>query len=164
MTEGHPQRHLHEHTNDDFFDVGAMTTFPVSSANPELVARVAQNLAALHARIVSTGRELATIRIVAVTKTFGVEAVRAAAANGLLDVGENYVDELETKFAQSRDLDLSWYFLGPLQSNKIARVASCASVLCTVSRIKELEKIESGLTAPRSTCRLTTPGERRETG
>jgi len=122
----------------------AMTTFPVSSANPELVARVAQNLAALHARIVSTGRELATIRIVAVTKTFGVEAVRAAAANGLLDVGENYVDELETKFAQSRDLDLSWYFLGPLQSNKIARVASCASVLCTVSRIKELEKIASG--------------------
>jgi len=121
-----------------------MTTFPVSSANPELVARVAQNLAALHARIVSTGRELATIRIVAVTKTFGVEAVRAAAANGLLDVGENYVDELETKFAQSRDLDLSWYFLGPLQSNKIARVASCASVLCTVSRIKELEKIASG--------------------
>jgi uncharacterized pyridoxal phosphate-containing UPF0001 family protein len=34
--------------------------------------------------------------------------------------------------------------LGPLQSNKIGRVASCASVLCTVSRSKELEKIASG--------------------
>lgn len=121
-----------------------MTTYPASSANPELVARVAQNLATLRARIATTGRDPTTVRVVAVTKTFGVEAVRAAAANGLRDVGENYVDELETKFAQSRDLDLAWFFLGPLQSNKIARVAACARVLCTVSRLKELEKIASG--------------------
>src|ERR1700722_847295 len=95
----------------------AMTTFPVSSANPELVSRVGQNLATLRARIVATGRDPATIRIVAVTKTFGLDAVRAAAANGLDHLGENYVDELESKFAQSRDLDLAWHFLGPLQSN-----------------------------------------------
>jgi PLP dependent protein len=120
-----------------------MTTSPASSADPALTRRVAENLTALRARIASTGRDPSTIRIVAVTKTFGVEAVRAAAANGLHDVGENYVDELETKFAQSRDLDLSWYFLGTLQTNKIARVAACARVLCTVSRIKELEKIAS---------------------
>jgi uncharacterized pyridoxal phosphate-containing UPF0001 family protein len=118
-----------------------MTTSPASSANPELVARVAQNLSTLHARIAATGRDPATIRIVAVTKTFGVEAVRAAAANGLTNLGENYVDELETKFAQSRDLDLAWYFVGALQSNKIARAAACANVLCTVSRVKELERI-----------------------
>ena len=121
-----------------------MTTFPASSANPELVARVAENLAALRARIAVTGRDPASIRVVAVTKTFGFDAVRAAAANGLDHLGENYVDELESKFAQSRDLELAWHFLGPLQSNKIARVASCASVLCTVSRSKELEKIASG--------------------
>jgi uncharacterized pyridoxal phosphate-containing UPF0001 family protein len=70
--------------------------------------------------------------------------VRAAAANGLTHLGENYVDELETNFAQSRDLDLSWYFLGALQSNKIARAAQYARVLCAVSRIKELEKIAAG--------------------
>jgi len=121
-----------------------MTTFPASSANPELVARVAENLAALRARIAVTGRDPASIRVVAVTKTFGFDAVRAAAANGLDHLGENYVDELESKFAQSRDLELAWHFLGPLQSNKIARVASCASVLCTVSRSKELEKIAAG--------------------
>jgi uncharacterized pyridoxal phosphate-containing UPF0001 family protein len=126
----------------------AMTTFPASFADHELVARVGQNLATLRARIAATGRDPTTIRIVAVTKTFGVEAVRAAAANGLVDVGENYVDELETKYAQSRDLDLSWHFLGPLQSNKIARVATCAGVLCTVSRLKELEKIASGPQRP----------------
>jgi uncharacterized pyridoxal phosphate-containing UPF0001 family protein len=125
-----------------------MTTSPASSANPALTQRVAANLAALQARIASTGRDPTTIRLVAVTKTFGVEAVRAAAANGLVDVGENYVDELEVKFAQSRDLDLSWYFLGTLQTNKIARVAACARVMCTVSRIKELEKIASGPVQP----------------
>jgi hypothetical protein len=125
-----------------------MTTSPASSANPELVARVAQNLSTLHARIAATGRDPATIRVVAVTKTFGVDAVRAAYVNGLTHVGENYVEELETKFAQSRDLDLSWYFLGALQSNKIARAAACANVLATVSRVKELERIAAGTFRP----------------
>jgi PLP dependent protein len=126
----------------------AMTTSPAFFAEPELVARVAANLASLRARIATTGRDPAQIRIVAVTKTFGVDAVRAAAANGLDHVGENYVDELESKFAQSRDLDLSWSFLGPLQSNKIARVAACARLLATVSRPKELEKIAAGPVHP----------------
>jgi len=118
-----------------------MTTFPASSADDELVARVAQNLTSLRARIATTGRDPETIRIVAVTKTFGVDAVRAALANGLRHVGENYLDELETKSAQSRDLDISWHFLGALQSNKIARVCAHAQVVSTVSRLKELEKI-----------------------
>jgi pyridoxal phosphate enzyme (YggS family) len=126
----------------------AMTTSPVSSANPDLVARVAQNVATLRKRIASTGRDPASIRIVAVTKTFGVEAVRAAVDNGLDQLGENYVDELESKCALSRDLVVTWHFLGALQSNKIARVASCAQVLSTVSRMKELEKIAAGIARP----------------
>jgi uncharacterized pyridoxal phosphate-containing UPF0001 family protein len=125
-----------------------MTTSPASSANPELVARVAQNLSTLRARISATGRDPDTIRIVAVTKTFGVEAVRAAAANGLTHVGENYVEELETKAALSGDLELTWYFLGALQSNKITRAAALADVLCTVSRAKELERIARGPRRP----------------
>jgi uncharacterized pyridoxal phosphate-containing UPF0001 family protein len=118
-----------------------MTTSPASSAKPDFDARVARNLEAIHARISSTGRDPASIRIVAVTKSFGVEAVRAAALNGLNHVGENYVDELESKSALTRDLDVAWYFLGALQSNKIARVGACADVLCAVSREKELVKI-----------------------
>jgi hypothetical protein len=125
-----------------------MTTSPASSANPELVARVAQNLATLHARIAAAGRDPDSVRIVAVTKTFGVDAVRAAHANGLTHVGENYVEELEFKVAQSRDLELSWYFVGALQSNKIARAAALANVLCTVSRVKELERIGKGPSRP----------------
>jgi hypothetical protein len=126
----------------------AMTISPASSANPELVARVARNLAALRARIASSGRDPASIRVVAVTKTFGIDAVRAALANGLDHLGENYVDELETKHTQCDGLDVTWHFLGALQSNKIARVARCANVIEAVSRTKELERIAAGDARP----------------
>ena len=90
-----------------------MTTSPASSGS-ELVQRVADNLATLRARIAATGRDPASIRIVAVTKTFGVEAVDAAAlANGLGDVGENYVEELEAKSRRRvADLDAHLALLG----------------------------------------------------
>jgi pyridoxal phosphate enzyme (YggS family) len=118
-----------------------MTTFPASSADPELTARVGANVAALQQRIVSTGRDLASIRIVAVTKTFGVEAVDAALGNGLHDLGENYVDELEAKSALRHAHGLTWHYIGALQTNKIARICAVAEVIATVSRRKELERI-----------------------
>jgi pyridoxal phosphate enzyme (YggS family) len=108
------------------------------------MARVAANVTALRERIARTGRDPASIRLVAVTKTFGVEAVDAALANGLHDLGENYVDELETKSAQRRDEQLTWHFIGTLQSNKIARICASAQVIATVSRTKELERIARG--------------------
>jgi len=117
-----------------------MTTSPASSAD-ELVQRVAENLAAVRARIAATGRDPASIRIVAVTKTFGIDAVRAARVNGLADLGENYVEELCAKRAQSDDAAITWYYLGALQSNKVQRVVACADVICGVSRAKELERI-----------------------
>ncbi len=125
-----------------------MTTSPASSADAELVARVTQNLTTLRARITSTGRDPATIRVVAVTKTFGVDAVRAACANGLSHVGENYLGELETKVAETRDLSLTWHYLGALQTNKIVRTCAAARVLSAVSRIKELERIAASPTRP----------------
>jgi uncharacterized pyridoxal phosphate-containing UPF0001 family protein len=117
-----------------------MTTFPASSAN-DLVQRVADNLAAVRARIASTGRDLASVRIVAVTKTFGVDAVHAAVSNGLTNLGENYVDELCQKRTQSDDATITWYYLGAVQSNKVRRVVECADVICGVSRLKELERV-----------------------
>jgi pyridoxal phosphate enzyme (YggS family) len=121
----------------------AMTTFPASFANNELVERVAANLATVHARIVSCGRELDSVRVVAVTKTFGPEMVRAAYDVGLRSVGENYVDEMVEKRTATSDLALTWYFMGALQSNKIARALEVADVLCGVARVKELDKIST---------------------
>jgi uncharacterized pyridoxal phosphate-containing UPF0001 family protein len=115
-----------------------MTTFPASSAN-ELLERVSANLSVVRRRIAATGRDPQSLRIVAVTKTFGAPEVLAAAELGLRHFGENYVDELCAK----RDVapEATWHFLGALQTNKIARVAACAHVLSGVSREKELTKI-----------------------
>jgi pyridoxal phosphate enzyme (YggS family) len=118
-----------------------MTTSPASSASNELVQRVVANLALVRARIASTGRDPSGIRIVAVTKTFGVEAVRAAYDAGLREVGENYVDELVEKRDAAPDVGVRWHFLGALQTNKIPRVVRAADLLCGVSRLKEIEKI-----------------------
>ena len=118
-----------------------MTTFPASSANDELVERVRDNLTRLQDRIRSTGRDLASVRIVAVTKTFPAAYVRVAATLGLNTVGENYVDELCAKRSEVADESVRWHYLGALQSNKIHRVVECADVICGVSRMKEVEKI-----------------------
>jgi uncharacterized pyridoxal phosphate-containing UPF0001 family protein len=117
-----------------------MTTSPASS-DSELRARVGANLEVLRQRIASTGRDVNSVRVVAVTKTFSREAVRAACEVGLTDFGENYVDELCAK----RDAapEGVWHFLGALQSNKIARATQCAGVLSGVSRDRELNKLAS---------------------
>ena len=117
------------------------TTFPASSAEGELTERVARNLAALRERIAATGRDPSAVRVVAVTKTFGPEAVRAAASAGLDAVGENYLGELEDKRALLGDVAVAWHYLGALQSNKIVRVAAVSDVICTVSRDKEIERL-----------------------
>lgn len=119
----------------------ATTTFPASSAESELSERVARNLAALRARIAATGRDPSHVRVVAVTKTFGPEAVRAAVSAGLDAVGENYLVELEDKRASLSDVAVAWHYLGALQSNKIARVAALADVICSVSRAKEIDRL-----------------------
>jgi uncharacterized pyridoxal phosphate-containing UPF0001 family protein len=116
----------------------AMTTFPASSAN-ELQERIGANLEAIRARIAATGRDPHGVRIVAVTKTFGLEEVRAASELGLRHFGENYVDELCDKRVAAPEA--TWHFLGTLQTNKIARVSACANVLSGVARDKELTRL-----------------------
>ncbi|MFY9783084.1 MAG: hypothetical protein WAK12_06090 [Acidimicrobiales bacterium] len=113
-------------------------TFPASSADHQLLERVGANLARVEERIASSGRDLASVRIVAVTKTFGESEIRAAVEVGLRDIGENYVDELCEKRASLNVTTLRWHFLGALQTNKIARATSCADVLSGVAREREL--------------------------
>jgi uncharacterized pyridoxal phosphate-containing UPF0001 family protein len=120
-----------------------MTTSPAFFASDDLVRRVAANLERVRARLASGERGPAGVRVVAVTKAFGPEMVRAAAAVGLDAVGENYLDELVAKRVATSDVDVRWHFLGALQSNKIAELVGVADVLCSVSRDKEIDKIAS---------------------
>jgi hypothetical protein len=79
---------------------------------------------------------------VAVTKTFPGSVLGSLRALGLLDVGENYTQELLDKVSKDEGTPaLRWHFLGPLQSNKIGKLCRAVSVLETVSRISELEVI-----------------------
>ncbi|HEY1761075.1 MAG TPA: YggS family pyridoxal phosphate-dependent enzyme [Acidimicrobiales bacterium] len=118
-----------------------MTTFPASSGSDALNERVSANLEAVRRRIESTGTDPSSVRLVAVTKTFGADAVRVAYELGLRHFGENYVDELCEKHSALEADDAVWHFLGALQTNKIARALGCADVLSGVSRSRELDKI-----------------------
>ena len=106
-----------------------------------MTERVARNLATLRERIAAAGSDPSRVRVVAVTKTFGPEAVRCAAFVGIGAVGENYLVELEAKRHDLGDVEVTWHYLGALQSKKIARVAAAADVICSVSRVKEVERL-----------------------
>lgn len=82
---------------------------------------VAERLAAVTERIAGAQRSPGAVKVVAVTKGFGTEAVLAAVAAGIWDVGENYAQELLAK-AAGAPAGVRWHFLGELQRNKVARL------------------------------------------
>ena len=84
------------------------------------------------------------IRLVVVTKFFPVSDVRILAELGVTDVGENRHQEAEAKAAECADLDLQWHFIGGLQSNKAAAVASYAAVVESVDRRKLVGPLSRG--------------------
>ena len=94
---------------------------------------IESRLAALHARVHGAarraGRDVHDVRLIAVSKRHGLDAIRAAHAAGQRDFGENFAQELERKRTALADLpDLRWHFIGGLQRNKARRVLGCALV------------------------------------
>jgi len=103
---------------------------------------VAARLGAITARIESAGGDPEVVRVLAVTKGFGPEAVEAAVAAGLGEVGENYAQELTAKReALGAVAGLRWHFLGALQTNKIGGLAPLVDCWQSVSRPVEGERI-----------------------
>ena len=86
-------------------------------------------------------RDPAGIRVVAVTKGFGVELVQAAAAAGLSDLGENRVQEAEPKIEAVPDV--AWHLVGHLQSNKARRALASFEVIHSIDSIDLLDRLES---------------------
>jgi pyridoxal phosphate enzyme (YggS family) len=101
---------------------------------------IAQNLQTVQARIVraceAAGRAPGSVRLLAVSKTFGPEAVREAHAAGQSAFGENYIQEAVDKIAALRDLPLQWHCIGPIQSNKTRLVAEHFDWVHSVDRLK----------------------------
>ncbi|MEA2827080.1 MAG: dependent protein [Actinomycetota bacterium] len=117
---------------------GAPTTVDPGPIDPR---DVALRLSEVRRRIAFAGGGDRPIRIVAVTKGFGPDAVRAARAAGLHDVAENYADELVAKQAADADADAAdaappsrWHFIGRVQRNKVRRLAPLVHLWQTVDR------------------------------
>ncbi len=89
------------------------------------------------------GRDAQSVTLLAVSKTFGDDAVRLALAAGQHAFGENYVQEALAKIAALADLrsQLEWHLIGPLQSNKTRVVAVAFDWVHSVDRLKIAQRL-----------------------
>ena len=106
---------------------------------------IASALQAVRERIArsadAVGRSSADIRLLAVSKTQTIEAIRAAIHAGQQDFGENYVQEAIEKIRALPDLGLQWHFIGPLQSNKTRQIAESFDWVHSVDRAIIAERL-----------------------
>lgn len=108
---------------------------------------IRDNLQQVTSRIVTActaaGRDPASVRLLAVSKTFPAEAVRDAYGAGQRAFGENYIQEGVGKIQSLADLraELEWHCIGPLQSNKTRLVAEHFDWVHSVDRLKIAQRL-----------------------
>ena len=100
----------------------------------------------VHDRIVAacqaSGRQIDSVQLLAVSKTFPADQVAAVAAFGQRDFGENYVQEGVDKIAALKSVaGLVWHCIGPLQSNKTRLVAEHFDWVHSVDRLKIAQRL-----------------------
>jgi uncharacterized pyridoxal phosphate-containing UPF0001 family protein len=115
--------------------VTTISTSPPSSASEQVAAR----LAVIRRRIEQAGGDPSVVRVLAVTKGFGPDAVATARAVGLDELGENYAAELRAKAPGPPGT--RWHFLGRVQRNKVPSLAALVDVWQGVARLVEGERI-----------------------
>ena len=107
---------------------------------------IASNLAGVRGRLEQAarvaGRDPATIRLVAVSKTFPGDAVRAAFAAGQVDFGENRVQEALQKIRETAELHTRWHLVGHLQTNKARKVAGPFAYVHSIDSLDLLAAVD----------------------
>jgi PLP dependent protein len=88
-----------------------------------------------------SGRDAASIRFIAVTKTVSADRIREAVDSGVRDVGENRLQEALAKREALKDLPLTWHFIGHLQTNKAKKVAENFHWIQCLDRLELAEKL-----------------------
>jgi hypothetical protein len=88
------------------------------------------------------GRDPASVLLVAVSKTFPIEAIRDASAAGQRHFGENRVQEALQKIAAAADVSIRWHLLGHLQTNKARKAAPAFAMIQSVDSIELLRKLD----------------------
>jgi pyridoxal phosphate enzyme (YggS family) len=116
----------------------------------DLVADIARNLTEVRGRIQnaarSAGRLSGEVRLLAVSKTFDLDHVRAAVAAGQEEFGENRVQEALQKIDGSADLKIRWHLIGTLQSNKVRKAVPRFSAIHSVDSLRLLDAIDAAAT------------------
>ncbi len=109
------------------------------------MSQITENLAEIHRRLVAAasraGRDPAAVRLVAVTKTVGLERLQEAVAAGHTLFGENYVQEARKKIA-TLGPGLTWHFIGHLQSNKAKAAVGVFHLIHSVDRLRLAQALE----------------------
>lgn len=104
------------------------------------------NLAAIRQRIAAAaaaaGRRPEDVRLLAVSKTFSADHVRAAYAAGQRDFGENKVQEALQKKEETADLDIRWHLIGHLQSNKAKKAAPAFAAIHSIDSVDLLRRVD----------------------
>ncbi len=112
-----------------------------------LKSAMAANLQRVRERIHSAceraGRRTDEITLIAVSKTFSADSIRAAYQAGLRVFGENRVQERESKSAALADLDAAWHLIGHLQSNKARRAAQLFSHIDSIDSAALASKLDA---------------------
>lgn len=108
---------------------------------------IKNNLESVRQRIAAScsacGRDPAQVGLLAVSKTFGPEAVAQAYAAGQAAFGENYIQEAVEKIQALADLPLQWHCIGPVQSNKTRLVAEHFDWVQSIDRLKIAERLSA---------------------
>ena len=102
----------------------------------ELLSNISEVTRRIRAAEVAAGRPKNSVSLLAVSKTKPAELIRIAYQNGQIAFGENYAQEMQEKALLLADLPIEWHFIGPLQSNKTAVIATCCSWVHSIDRLK----------------------------
>ncbi len=107
---------------------------------------IAENLAVLRQKIEETckrsGRNPDEVKLIAVSKYFGINAIIEAKNCGLTDFGENRAQELTLKFEKLGD-SVVWHMIGTLQKNKVKYAVNAAELIHSVDSLELVEEINS---------------------
>jgi len=106
---------------------------------PHRLARIRERIADAAGR---AGRSPDDVRLIAVSKTHPIDAVRAAADAGQIDFGENKVQEALQKIALSADTRLRWHLIGHLQSNKARKAAGAVGAIHAIDGVDLLRRVD----------------------
>ena len=130
-------------------------------------ATITRNLQSVRSRLDAAarraGRDPSAIRLIAVSKTFGSDAVRAANAAGQQDFGENKVQEGLQKIGDTADITIRWHLIGHLQSNKAKKAATSFHCIHSIDSVDLLRKVDTaaaeGEAAPEILIQVDLAGE-----